>query len=146
MSRRDVQRATDVVEPGGDVVFGQEILDLDGRAEQVAEGGFVFRAVEPADGDAALAPLSCERSVVQAFAQPSEDDPDLLLVGPRFVLRGHLAAFEAVVNLQPDRGLVEGELGVVQTQFRSLNVRAMTGRAMFVNELAQRYLEVIAGF
>ena len=57
---------------------------LDGRGEQISQRRFVFGAVEPTDGDPALASLFRQRVGVETFLQSGNDDGDGFLVGARF--------------------------------------------------------------
>src|SRR5437763_1174429 len=82
---------------GGTVVIGQQVFQLDRGAEQVAEGGFVFGAVQAAQDDASLAALLRQGRRVQPPAHAVEDGPGLGFRRPRLAPGRHLSPRQALV-------------------------------------------------
>ena len=135
----DVERVADFVEAGGFAVVGKLRFDLQPRRrEEVAQGVFVFVAVEAALRRTALAGDGVFLGRRERGRQTLHEGVQLGGFGPLLLFRRrHLAGLEAVVDLDPLGNIhavpgLERERGQVQAAFL-LHVVVAAG-TVFVGE------------
>ena len=103
---RHAQNAGDVVEPVARAVGGQELLDVDGDAEHVADRVPVLGAVEPMEGLGAAGVRRGRRRGVELGLEPRRHAVVGGLVGARPPRRGHQPRAQLPDHHLPQLGVV----------------------------------------
>ena len=138
--RGDVQRLAAVVEAVRRRVRGQQLLQVDVDAEQVADGVLVLDPVEPAQDRAAL----CAPGGPGLRLDPAGERLNVLLRRPRLRLRRHLARLHPLQHREPALPVRRvGEVGREPVQ-AEVALRLLAGVALLA-VLGQERAERIVG-
>ena len=126
------QNARDVVEPVARAVGGQELLDVDGDAEHVADRVPVLGAVEPVESLGAAGVGTGGRRGVELALEPGRHAGVGRLVGTRPAGRGHQPRAQLPDHPLPEIGVVPDlrHVDVVESQPRGEETGVVAGDAV----------------
>ncbi len=130
--RRDRQHVADVVEAIAGVVLGEVVGRAEIHAKEIANGVVVLRAIQPPDGDAARIGHGGAIDPIDLEVDPRRHGGHRFGIGPRILLRRHLAGANLRERLLPGIRIaghrVDG-LERLEVQAAALAPLAMAGNA-----------------